>query len=149
MKRLNWNRWNTKLRNIKNKEVKRVYWKILLLQLIFMYFKVYKWLFFPCSCILLSNNKKVVIINNKNNKNQYAKTHINTYRYQRLIIFSKFNLHTPFFSLHYWYCQKYEHFIIFFFATGQFPFLNQSLLLFHLYLYTEHIFFLNFLSLFH
>lgn len=28
--------------NIKNKEVKRVYGKILLLQLIFMYFKVYK-----------------------------------------------------------------------------------------------------------
>ncbi len=40
-------------------------------------------MFFPCSCILLSNNEKeVVIINNKNNKNQYDKTHINTYRYQ-------------------------------------------------------------------
>lgn len=47
------------------------------------------------------------------------------------------------------YCQKYEHFIIFFFATGQFQVLYQLHLLFHHYLYIEHIFFLNFLSLFH
>ena len=50
-----------------------------------MYFKVYKWLFFPCfSILLLNNEKEVVIINNKNNKNEFFKTHINTYRYKCL-----------------------------------------------------------------